>query len=324
MLVELTNNINETTGLSHELQWKIIISVGIFVFSWLLQYLVSVFLANKLEDPKIRYRWKKTGSYTIYALGIFIIIGIWFDGIKDLATFVGLVSAGMAVAMKEPLENLAGWGFILWRKPFEVGDRIQLGDYKGDVIDQRLFMFTLMEVGNWVQEEQSTGRIINIPNGLIFTQVLANYNKGFNFLWNEIPVLVTFESDWEKALEILDEIANKHTVHLTKQAEQNIKKAAENFMIFYSYLTPKVYLSVVDSGVLLTIRYLCEIKRRRGSAEEIWKDILKEFAKHDNIDFAYPTQRAYYNPIEGKNGTKPSKTDISISTIVKDFLNPGK
>ena len=76
-----------------------------------------------------------------------------------MSTFLGLLSAGVAIALKDPLVNLAGWGFIVWRKPFGIGDRIQLGDSRGDVIDQRIFMFTLMEIGNWVDAERSTGRV---------------------------------------------------------------------------------------------------------------------------------------------------------------------
>jgi small-conductance mechanosensitive channel len=77
-----------------------------------------------------------------------------------MSTFLGLVAAGIAVALKDPLTNLAGWLFILWRRPFTAGDRVQIGEHKGDVIDLRLFRFTLLEIGNWVHADQSTGRLL--------------------------------------------------------------------------------------------------------------------------------------------------------------------
>jgi small-conductance mechanosensitive channel len=215
-----------------------------------------------------------------------------------------LITAGLAIALRDPLVNLAGWVFIIWRKPFVVGDRIQIGNNSGDVIDVRIFQFTLMEIGNWVDAEQSTGRIMHIPNGKIFNEVQANYTTGFNYIWNEIPVLVTFESDWKKAKGILTSIINKDAEHLSGTAEEKIKEASRKFMIFYTKLTPIVYISVKDSGVMLTIRYFCDPRRRRESEEKIWEDILIEFSKCDNIDFAYPTQRFYNNLREGKTGTK--------------------
>ena len=71
-------------------------------------------------------------------------------------------------------------------------------------------------------------------------------------------------------------------------------------MIFYKNLTPRVYTTVKDSGVLLTIRYICNPRRRRGTMEEMWEEILNQFADCDDIDFAYPTIRTYDNRGEGK------------------------
>ena len=167
-----------------------------------------------------------------------------------------------------------------------------------------------MEIGNWVNSDQSTGRIINIPNGAIFTEALANYSKGFQYIWNEIPVLITFESDWEQAKSILLEIAIKHAEKLSDTAEKRFHEASRQYLIYYSILTPTVYTSVEDSGVLLTIRYLCEPRKRRGTQETIWEDILKAFSETDDIDFAYPTQRFYNNSLEGKTGSKPEEPQM--------------
>ncbi len=73
-------------------------------------------------------------------------------------------------------------------------------------------------------------------------------------------------------------------------------------MIVYSKLTPKVWTSVADCGIVLTLRYLCEPRQRRGSAEQVWEAVLREFAKSDDIDLAYPTVRRYDNTQEGKPG----------------------
>ncbi len=190
------------------------------------------------------------------------------------------------------------------RKPFKIGDRVQIDNVTGDVIDIRLFQFSVIEVGNWVDADQSTGRIIHIPNGLVFTEWQANYTEGFEYIWDELPVLLTFESDWKKAKKILTEIINKKTVNLTAEAEKQIKDTSKKFMIFYRTLTPIVYTSVKDSGVLLTMRYICNVKKRRGVEEIIWEAVLEEFAKHKNIDFAYPTTRFYNNKTEGKEATE--------------------
>ncbi len=296
--------IQQTLGMSQATQGRIFDSVVAILLLWAIRRTVLWFAFRRSDDVRARYRWKKTSLYITVPIGILIVGRIWFEGFTSLATFLGLVSAGLAIALKDLLINLAGWGFILWRRPFEVGDRIEIGSNAGDVIDLRIFQFSLLEIGNWVHADQSTGRIIHVPNGKVFVESLANYTRGFQYIWNEIPVLLTFESNWRKAKELLQAIAEKHAAHLTEDAARRVREVSRRFMIFYSRLTPIVYTTVADSGVLLTVRYLCEARQRRGTTQAVWEDILDAFAACEDIDYAYPTQRFYDNRLEGKAGAR--------------------
>jgi small-conductance mechanosensitive channel len=291
-------------GLSPDLQYKIIVSVIVIIVILIIQRLLKKLLIHRIVDLKVRYQWQKISLYLAVFLIIIFLLNVWLELFGSMGTFLGLLSAGIAIALKDPLVNMVSWAFILIRQPFKVGDRIQIGKVAGDVIDIRLFQFSIMEIGNWVDAEQSTGRIIHIPNGIVFTEPQANYTAEFQYIWNEIPVLVTFESDWKKAKQILTDIINFHGVLLSNEAEKQIKEAAKKFLIFYSKLTPIVYTSVKDSGVMLTLRYMCNPRERRLIEEKIWEDILDKFSKCDDIDFAYPTQRFYNNTSEGKPDAK--------------------
>lgn len=288
-------------------------AAAVAVFALLRRLLTN--LLQRGREVQSQYQIRKYVAYGVYAVAFLVVGRIWFAGFQALTTYVGLLSAGLAIALQAPLVNLAGWVFIVWRQPFAVGDRVQIGDQRGDVIDQRLFMFSLMEVGNWVDAEQSTGRIVHVPNGLLFTQVLANYSQGFYYIWNEIPVLVTFESDWRKAKSILQRVVLAHGGDIGDAAEEKVREAAKKFMIFYNHLTPVVYTKVQDSGVLLTMRYLCEPRRRRGSEQAMWEDILDAFAAEPDIDFAYPTQRLYANDREGKPATRPERVYPAAAVV---------
>lgn len=297
--------LQQRLGLSPAVQTHLLVSVLVIAGLWLLQKIVLAVVYRRRTDPYTRYRWRKTTTYAFIVVGILVVGREWLEGFKALATFLGLVSAGIAIALKDPLVNLAGWAFIVWRRPFDVGDRIEIGGHKGDVIDQRLFQFTLNEIGGWVDADQSTGRIIHIPNGRIFTEPIANYDKGFKYIWNEVPVTVSYESNWKKAKEILTAVAFKHAEHLTAEAERDLLTASRQYFINYKKLTPIVYTRAVDAGVRLTMRYLIEPRRRRGTVSAIWEDILTEFANCPDIDLAYPTTRPFYNAVEGKPELRP-------------------
>ncbi len=303
----MTEWIFKTIGISNTVQLEIFISVTIILAFWLIRELLVKFFINKIEDVSQRYQWRKISLYISVFIVILFLVSTWLGFIGSLGTFLGLVSAGIAIALKDPIVNIVGWFFILVRQPFKVGDRIQIGDNSGDVIDVRIFQFSLIEIGNWVDADQSTGRVIHIPNGIVFTQPQFNYTAGFVHIWHEIPILVTFESDWKKAKKILSEIVDKHAMHISEEAAKQIKSAAKKYLIFYSKLTPIVYTTIKDSGVLLTMRFLCEPRQRRSTEEVILEEVLDEFNECSDIDFAYPTTRFYNNVGEGKEGTKPKE-----------------
>jgi len=273
------------------IQAKIMATILAIILIIVLRRSIINLFVLRIENAKLRYNWQRVTGYTALFFSIIIIGQIWLDGIGSIVTYLGLVSAGIAIALKDPITNITGWVFILWNRPLDVGDRVQVGQHSGDVIDINLFNFTVMEIGNWVDADQNTGRIVHIPNGKIFIEMLANYGKGFEYIFNEIPVLITFESDWEKAKSILEKIILDIGGKSTKAAERKIKKASQKYLIQDQKLDAEVYTKVVESGVLLTLRYLCIPKNRRDSEHDIWEKVLKEFAIYDNISLAYPTIR---------------------------------
>lgn len=261
-------------------------------------------LERRIKDIPRKYILTKTFSYIYGFALLFALLVVWFGNAVGWAAYLGILSAGLAIALQDPVTNFAGWIFISIRKPFIVGDRIEIGNHQGDVIDMRLFQFTLMEIGNWVDADQSTGRIIHIPNGWVFKHSTANYTAGFNFIWHELPITVTFESNWNKAKQVLIDIASKHSIVKTQEAQEQIRRAARKYMIYFQHLTPIVWTSVADNGVTLTVRYVCEPRKRRSSQTAVCEDVLRAFAEADDIDFAYPTTRFYQNISEGKPGAR--------------------
>lgn len=162
-MTKITGWLQEILGFSQDFQIKLLASFTAIILLWLGRKIVLKIIYKNKKDVRLRYRWRKVSAYVAFGIGLFLVGRLWFEGFQSISTYLGLLSAGLAIALQDPLVNLAGWIFILWRRPFEVGDRIQIGDTRGDVIDQRIFMFTLMEIGNWVDAEQSTGRVVHVP-----------------------------------------------------------------------------------------------------------------------------------------------------------------
>jgi len=272
----------------------------------LLLVLIRAFLLRlarrHLEDIKRHYRWRRTINYATGFVAVLLIARIWLPGMEQIGVFLGLASAGLAIAMRDPLMCMAGWLFILFRRPYAVGDRIEINGQKGDVIDIRMFQTHMLEVEGWLEGEQATGRMLMMPNSLVFSMSVSNYTEAFDFIWDEMVVRLSFESDWRTAKKLIQTIANEQGHFMCDKAREELKRAAAKHMIFFQNLTPTVYTSVQEWGVQLTVRYLTPTRQRRGTAQRLWEAILDAFAKEDAIRFAYPTTRFYTSDTGPKPG----------------------
>lgn len=270
---------------------KIIITVLSLILTILLTKFINNMFFKRIFGSNKFYMARKRTYYTMSILYIISMVFVWLEMAGSFTTYIGLLSAGIAITLKDIFSNMAGWLFIIFRKPFSVGDRILINGQRGDVIDVRIFQFSLIELNSPEDGEQSTGRIVEIPNHFVFLYPVVNYVKGFQYIWNEIKVEITFESDWKKAKRELEKIVDRHTLHFTDKAKKEIQEASKRYMIYYNKFTPIVYTDVRASGVLLTMRYLCAPKDKRNTVNDIWEDVLNLINSSEDIDLAYPTKR---------------------------------
>ena len=303
--MELVDRTAAALGFSAETLGRIVGTIGVLVLWVVLGRLARRLAARTVEDAASRFHMMRVTGYVIGAISLLVIARLWIQDVSGFATYLGLVSAGVAIALQDPLTNLAGWLFILIRRPFRVGDRIQVGSNAGDVVDIRPFRFLMLEIGNWVHADQGTGRLLHVPNGSVFKNTVANYDEAFGYIWNEIEVTITFESDWRKAKQTLEDILGEQAEKIDSEVKQRIDAAAHVLHIRLPKVTPVVWTSVVDSGIRLTMRYLCKPRARRSSGTEIWEKVLDAFAALPHVDFAYPTTRRFDNATEGKAPMPP-------------------
>ena len=312
--------IHSTTGLRPQTQDHLIQTAITILALWLARQLILRLVSRRGERQataaedfsRIYYQWRQGTAYVGYGLAFLLVGRIWVESFESLATVFGLISAGLAVALKDPLLNFAGWLFIVWRKPFELGDRIEVGEFHGDVVGQGMFTFSLMEIGNWVDADDRTGRLLIAPNGVVFTDVVANYSKGwFEQVWNELRVTVSFESNWQAARELLETIASEHDDAAKQASLARSRRHSHEVMVLPANVEPRVFVTVEDIGVGLTMRYVCRPWQRRSTSEAIWIKVLEAFGEREDIDFAYPTLRYFDNAREGKQGLRAPATKAS-------------
>jgi small-conductance mechanosensitive channel len=268
-----------------------LIAIAVLV---ILRWIIVRAIVGKLESSHATFRLRKSSTYLTVGGAVVILAVIWAAELGSVGSFIGIMAAGLVIALSDLLKDLAGWMYIYTRRPFRAGDRIEIGGNAGDVIDIRPFRFSLLEIKGWVDADQSTGRIMHIPNGLLFSEPMANYTEGFPFVWHEMAIVVTFESDWKRAEEIILDTIEEHAPDPTEAgAVADLQRTAGQYFIQFRHLTPTVYVKADDSGVRLTARMLVQARTRRGVDSAVWRSLLDAFAAEPNVELAYPTVRHY-------------------------------
>ncbi len=298
--------------LGNEIVQRVIFAAGASLVVWLLVRIGQRLVKRYAGEPSRVYHASRILG-RLGALAIFVIVvSLLSPRLGDILTLLTVIGAGLAIAMRELLLNLAGWSYVTLLTPYRPGDRIEVNGIQGDVIDIRVMRTTVMEIGGWVQADQSTGRIAHIPNGWNLSQAVYNYTRGFNFIWNELPVRLTFRSDWENARRIMQQFAEESTRLVEHQAADEIRQMSREFLVHYSILTPFVYVRVVENGILLTLRYLCDVRKRRGTEHALTVSILAAFSEQGDIELAYPTvgisslEGPQFGPMPGPATGRPS------------------
>jgi small-conductance mechanosensitive channel len=286
-MFELLSSILEffttTKFISKEVIASLIASVIILILVKLLK-IINIWVLNRYKkNLKLRYKYNKVVSYFYSAGSVFILAVIWNGYLPNILTFLGIFSAGVAIALKDAILNIVAGIYIILTNPFTVGDRIQINNIKGDVISTEISNFTLLEVGDRIKGAQSTGRIIHIPNSYLFIHPLINYDKGFDYIWSEIDIKFTMDSDLDKAKKMMYEIIDRNIKDVSEKVDDQISRANKDYMIYYNNLTPIIYAIIQDNCLIFTARYLAKPRQVRLLDDVIWIDIYKTFSNEEGI-----------------------------------------
>jgi small-conductance mechanosensitive channel len=213
----------------------------------------------------------------LFLLGIALVF-IWLEGIGPILTALTIVAAALTIVAKELILNFIGSFVIFWRELFAIGDRVQVGASTGDVIDKGLFYFTLLEAGQTGLSGHSTGRLVKVPNALVLTLPVVNATRGAGYVWNEIGLAVSADSDWEAARRLLLDAVKTYYADERVDLER-VKQIFEKKRVFFKELGPRVYMDVTTGGFLLTLRYLCRSRLIRESRDAIVTRFVRDMEK---------------------------------------------
>jgi small-conductance mechanosensitive channel len=221
--------------------------------------------------------WNSVWKFVIAILVIVAMSG----SLRLLGLTAGFFGMMLGWSLQQPVTGLAAWLMIILKKPFRIGDRVVIAGITGDVTSISLTHVVLNQVGGSVGGEERSGRGILIPNAILFQNTIINYTFDQKYMLDEVPVRLTFDSDWDEAKRIMIEVATEVTKKIIAETNQ----------------APFIRAEFLDWGILVRLRYNTIAVERQEISTRIVEILLREFARaYPRVRFAIPSTHVRYRP----------------------------
>ena len=255
----------------------------------LFRVIIYEVLIHRISSGRMRYSLSKTLTLLHLFVATLFVLRVWLPDSTTLLAAYGFVAAAVAFSIQDLFKNFIGGVVILVRSLYRVGDRIQIEETYGDIIDIGILYTTLLEIRGWVAGDQSTGRIVRIPNGKVITNDVYNYTADHSFIWDEIHIPITHESDWKRAEEIISTIVVQVTNDVSVTAMSDIRHLKSKYFLTNDNIDPHVYMKLTDNWVSLYARYISSVRERRIVQDKIMRQIKEAFDAENTITIASQT-----------------------------------
>ena len=231
------------------------------------------------HEPRRRNQLLMIRKVTTWVL-VAVIVGLTFvTQLSSFATFAGLLTAGLAVAMQSVLVSIVGYFFLIGKYGIRVGDRVQVGTVTGEVIDLGLVRMHLMELSSQ-GPLGATGRVVAFANSIVFQASggLFKQISGVNFAWHETTLTLPANADYallkEKLLAAVNDVVRQYHDEIVRQTRE-IQKTTSSNVAAVTTASPQVQLHFSPSGVEAAVRYPVPLQHAAEIDEQVSEAMLK-------------------------------------------------
>lgn len=278
------------------------------VIAWIATIAGHKIIARRNPSAKEYYRLYRLVNTVVTVCTVIAIIALWSKIFEHKGQFWGLIGAGLAISLKEPLLSIAGRIAIFAGHMYSGGDRIEINKLSGDVIDIGFFYTRMMEIGNWISGDQYSGRTIQFANAQVFGTPVFNYTRTFSYIWDEIHFALTYASNVKAMADILKSVGREYTQQFLEGANAQIEKMQRYFMVERFEVEPDVYLKVTDNYIIVALRYVVDPKQRRKASSFIYAEAFRQLRERNDIEIGSTTMDVtVHPPSSDAEGTEQTK-----------------
>ncbi len=279
---------------------KFISSLVVLLLTLGINRAASNLLRTRIKDPSHTHTLRMLVRNTAFLIGSVVILAIWLGFGSNFTVAMGILGAGIAFASQEVIGSFAGYLNIVTGNLFRIGDRARIGNVLGDVLDIGMLRTTVMEIGEWVKADQYTGRVVSIANRVVFSDPVFNYTQHWHYLWDEITIPITYDSDWRRAGETILEHGQEYSACFQDQAQSELSGMMQRYPLHDTSVEPMLYVVMTDNWIEMTMRYVVDARERRTVKGQLHRELLQHFEEEASITVASATfEIVGFPPLKG-------------------------
>lgn len=239
-------------------------------------------IVRYVHDSRRRYQFLLLRKIVLWFVITLVIAFAFASQLGSVATFAGLITAGVAVALQNVILSIAGYFFLIGRFGIRVGDRVQIAGVTGDVVDVGLVRLHVMEVG----PGGATGRVVAFSNSIVFQPTTGMFKQipGTNFVWHEITLTLSPESDYHAVEERLLDAVQKVFADYRDEMERQ-RRAMERTLsaATINELLPRSWLRLTSLGLEAVIRFPVDLEHATEIDDRVTRELLKEIDRDPKL-----------------------------------------
>lgn len=176
---------------------KLSMSLFLIALIFLISKIIERVINSKTQAPGDRYNLLRIIRFLALISSLIVVASFLFQNLYAAAVSFGLISLVLGFALQAPIASFIAWVYLIFRRTYLVGDRIQIKNFRGDVIEIGYLDTSILECsGDYLENDRKSGRIVRFPNSLVLREEVINYSgPEIPFIWNETPIQVAYTSD---------------------------------------------------------------------------------------------------------------------------------
>lgn len=267
------------TGARSEVGDQVLLTLVVLAGGVLAARIAFVAARRRIEEPADLYTFRKVVNLAAVAIVTAVVLAIWFRVAESLALSLGLVGAGLMLALAPVITGVAGWVHLVASRPYSVGDRVEVGGVRGDVVDIKLLHTILLEIG----EEGFTGSVVQVPNRAVLQDEVVNDTKDFTFRWFTVELPVSYDSDWRKARDLFRGILVEKAGPAAVDAKERIRQLRGKYYLQKRDVAPVVSVTFDSNWILLRGRFVAPVIGSLAMRNEMQEAIIAALETHPDV-----------------------------------------